>query len=169
MHLSVYSAWQSWISKLLLLRLAAPGLKLWIYLDGYLNQVQSSQYLERERGRNPELNWLIDRSKPDFKTIADFGKDNGPAIREVYQQFVALCRDIKLPERKLVAIDGSRFRAMNAKAQDYSGRAIAKAGSSKTKVPAAKSAASGGGDMRMSQSALRNSWARTPSNSRCAT
>ena len=94
----------------------------------YLNQVQSSRYLERECGRNLELIWLIGRSKPDFKTIADFGKDNGPAIREVYQQFVALCRDIKLPDKKLVAIDGSRFRAMNAKAQDYIGCAVAKPG-----------------------------------------
>ena len=70
-----------------------PGVMLRIYLYGYLNQVQSSRRLERECGRNLELIWLTGRLKPDFKTIADFRKDNGPAIRKVCQQFVALCRE----------------------------------------------------------------------------
>ena len=83
-----------------------PGLMLRIYLYGYLNQVQSSRRLERECGRNLELLWLTGRLKPDFKTIADFRKDNGPAIRKVCQQFVALCRDIKLLDSDIVAIDG---------------------------------------------------------------
>ncbi|MEM8636996.1 MAG: IS1182 family transposase [Pseudomonadota bacterium] len=96
-----------------------PGLMLRIYLYGYLNQIQSSRRLERECGRNLELIWLTGRLKPDFKTIADFRKDNGPAIRKVCQQFVALCRDINLLDSKLVAIDGSRFKAMNAKAKNY--------------------------------------------------
>lgn len=96
-----------------------PGLMLRIYLYGYLNQVQSSRRLERECGRNLELIWLTGRLKPDFKTIADFRKDNGIAIRKVCQQFVALCRDINLLDSKLVAIDGSRFKAMNAKAKNY--------------------------------------------------
>jgi len=96
-----------------------PGLMLRIYLYGYLNQVQSSRRLERECGRNLELIWLTGRLKPDFKTIADFRKDNGPAIRKVCQQFVALCRDINLLDGNLVAIDGSRFKAVNSKAKNY--------------------------------------------------
>ena len=96
-----------------------PGVMLRIYLYGYLNQVQSSRRLERECGRNLELIWLTGRLKPDFKTIADFRKNNGPAIRNVCQQFVALCRDIKLLDSDIVAIDGSRFKAVNAKAKNY--------------------------------------------------
>ena len=96
-----------------------PGLMLRIYLYGYLNQVQSSRRLERECGRNLELIWLTGRLKPDFKTIADFRKDNGPAIRKVCQEFVALCRDINLLDARVVAIDGSRFKAVNAKAKNY--------------------------------------------------
>ena len=96
-----------------------PSLMLRIYLYGYLNQVQSSRRLERECGRNLELIWLTGRLKPDFKTIADFRKDNGPAIRKVCQQFVALCRDIKLLDSDIVAIDGSRFKAVNAKAKSF--------------------------------------------------
>lgn len=96
-----------------------PGVMLRIYLYGYLNQVQSSRRLERECGRNLELIWLTGRLNPDFKTIADFRKDNGPAIRKVCQQFVALCRDIKLLDSDIVAIDGSRFKAVNSKAKSY--------------------------------------------------
>jgi transposase len=96
-----------------------PSLMLRIYLYGYLNQVQSSRRLERECGRNLELIWLTGRLKPDFKTIADFRKDNGPAIRKVCQQFVALCRDIKLLDSDIVAIDGSRFKAVNSKAKNF--------------------------------------------------
>jgi len=96
-----------------------PGLMLRIYLYGYLNQVQSSRRLERECGRNFELIWLTGRLRPDFKTIADFRKDNGPAIRKVCQQFVALCRDIRLLDSSVVAIDGSRFKAVNAKARNF--------------------------------------------------
>ncbi len=96
-----------------------PGLMLRIYLYGYLNQVQSSRRLERECGRNLELIWLTGQLKPDFKTIADFRKDNGPAIRKVCQQFVALCRDISLLDSSVVAIDGSRFKAVNAKAKNF--------------------------------------------------
>lgn len=96
-----------------------PGLMLRIYLYGYLNQVQSSRRLERECGRNLELIWLTGRLKPDFKTIADFRKDNGPAIRKVCQQFVALCRNMGLLDGDVVAIDGSRFKALNSKAKNY--------------------------------------------------
>ena len=96
-----------------------PGVMLRIYLYGYLNQVQSSRRLERECGRNLEPIWLTGRLKPDFKTIADFRKDNGPAIRKVCQQFVALCREIRLLDSDIVAIDGSRFKAVNSKAKNY--------------------------------------------------
>lgn len=78
-----------------------------IYPYGYLNQVQSSRRLERECARNLELIWLTRRLGPDFKTIADFRRDNSPAIRKVCQQFVALCRDIDLLDASIVAIDGS--------------------------------------------------------------
>ena len=96
-----------------------PATMLKLYLYGYLNQVQSSRRLERECGRNLELIWLTGRLKPDFKTIADFRKDNGPAIRKVCQQFVALCRDFDLLDAGIVAIDGSKFKAVNAKARNY--------------------------------------------------
>lgn len=96
-----------------------PATMLKLYLYGYLNQVQSSRRLERECGRNLELIWLTGRLKPDFKTIADFRKGNGPAIRKVCQQFVALCRDLDLLDASIVAIDGSKFKAVNAKARNY--------------------------------------------------
>jgi transposase len=79
-------------------------LKLYVY--GYLNQVQSSRRPERECARNLELIWLLGRLKPDFKTIADFRRDNGPATRKVCRQFVILCRDIDLLDASLVAIVG---------------------------------------------------------------
>ena len=96
-----------------------PSTMLKIYVYGYLNQVQSSRRLERECGRNVELIWLTGSLKPDFKTIADFRRDNGPAIRNVCRQFVALCRDINLLNNDSVAIDGSKFKAVNAKAKNF--------------------------------------------------
>jgi transposase len=90
---------------------AALLLKLYIY--GYLNQVQSSRRLEREAGRNMEVMWLLGRLVPDHKTIADFRKDNGRAIRKVCAEFVALCRQIGLFAEACVAIDGSKFKAVN--------------------------------------------------------
>jgi transposase len=96
-----------------------PATMLRLHLYGYLNQVQSSRKLERECGRNLELIWLLGRLKPDFKTIADFRRDNGPAIRSVCRQFIALCRNIGLLDSSLVAIDGSKFKAVNAKAKSY--------------------------------------------------
>src|SRR5258705_2433806 len=90
-----------------------------LYLYGYLNQVQSSRRLERECARNLELIWLTGQLKPDFKTIADFRRDNGVAIRKACQQFVALCREIDLLDASLVAIDGSKFKAVNAKAKSF--------------------------------------------------
>ncbi len=90
-----------------------PATMLKIYLYGYLNQIQSSRRLERECGRNVELMWLTGQLAPDFKTIADFRKDNGPAIRDVCRRFVALCRSMHLLDGATVAIDGSKFKAVN--------------------------------------------------------
>jgi hypothetical protein len=92
-------------------------LKLYIY--GYLNRVQSSRRLEREAGRNIEVMWLTGRLVPDHKTIADFRKDNGPAIRKVCAQFVALCREIGLLTKASVAIDGSKFKAVNNRDKNF--------------------------------------------------
>ena len=96
-----------------------PSTLLKIYLYGYLNRVQSSRRLEREAQRNIELMWLTGRLAPDFKTIADFRKDNGAAIRAVCSQFVALCRGLGLFTRAVVAIDGSKFKAVNNRDKNY--------------------------------------------------
>src|SRR5216110_2917780 len=90
-------------------------LKLYIY--GYLNRVQSSRRLEREAGRNVEVMWLTGRLVPDHKTIADFRKDNSLAIRKVCTRFVALCRELGLLTTASVAIDGSKFKAVNTRAK----------------------------------------------------
>ena len=92
-------------------------LKLYIY--GYLNRVQSSRRLEREAGRNVEVMWLTCRLIPDHKTIADFRKDNGPAIKRVCIQFVELCRQMGLLTTASVAIDGSKFKAVNTRDKNY--------------------------------------------------
>jgi len=96
-----------------------PSTLLKIYLYGYLNRVQSSRRLEREGQRNIELMWLTGRLAPDFKTIADFRKDNGAAIRAVCSQFVVLCRQLGLFTRAIVAIDGSKFKAVNNRDKNY--------------------------------------------------
>src|SRR6202158_3882701 len=90
-----------------------PGVLLKLYIYGYLNRVQSSRRLEREAGRNVEVMWLTGRRAPDHKTIADFRKDNGPAIRKVCARFVELCREMGLLATASVAIDGSKFKAVN--------------------------------------------------------
>jgi transposase len=89
-----------------------PTTLLKIYVYGYLNRVQSSRRLERECQRNVELIWLLGRLEPDFKTIADFRKDNGAAIRKVCREFVLLCRRLDLFSEASVAIDGSKFKAV---------------------------------------------------------
>jgi transposase len=96
-----------------------PSTLLKIYLYGYLNRVQSSRRLEREAQRNIELMWLTGRLAPDFKTIADFRKNNGAAIRAVCSQFVVLCRQLGLFTRAVVAIDGSKFKAVNNRDKNY--------------------------------------------------
>jgi transposase len=96
-----------------------PSTLLKIYLYGYLNRLQSSRRLEREAQRNIELMWLVGRLAPDFKTIADFRKDNGEAIQSVCRQFVGLCRGLKLFTGAVVAIDGSKFKAVNNRDKNY--------------------------------------------------
>jgi transposase len=96
-----------------------PSVLLKLYVYGYLNRVQSSRRLEREAGRNVEVMWLTGRLVPDHKTIADFRKDNGPAIRKVCAQFVMLCRRIGLLTKPSVAIDGSKFKAVNIRDKNF--------------------------------------------------
>ena len=96
-----------------------PATLLKIYIYGYLNRVPSSRRLEREWQRNIELVWLTGQLAPDFKTIADFRKDNGKAIREVCRTFVALCRELGLLSVASVAIDGSKFKAVNARDKNF--------------------------------------------------
>jgi transposase len=96
-----------------------PGLLLKLYVYGYLNQVASSRRLEREAQRNVELMWLTGRLAPDFKTIADFRKDNGAAIRAACRQFVGLCRKLDLFTLQVAAIDGSKFKAVNTRDKNF--------------------------------------------------
>jgi transposase len=97
----------------------APGDLLKLYLWGYLNQIRSSRRLERECARNLELIWLMRKLQPDFKTIADFRKDNAKAFKAVFRQFHLLCRDLGLFGRELVAIDGTKLKAVNNPARHY--------------------------------------------------
>jgi transposase len=97
----------------------APGMMLKLYVYGYLHQVASSRKLEREAGRNVELMWLVGKLVPDFKTIADFRHDNALAIKAACQRFVAVCRALGLIGGTMVAIDGSKFRAVNTHGKNY--------------------------------------------------
>src|SRR5205823_10303009 len=90
-----------------------PSTLLKLYIYGYLNRVQSSRRLEREAQRNVELMWLTGKLAPDHKTIANFRKDNGPAIQAACAHFVVLCRQIGLFTQALAAVDGSKFKAVN--------------------------------------------------------
>jgi len=96
-----------------------PSVLLKLYIYGYLNRVQSSRRLEREAGRNVEAMWLTGRLVPDHKTIADFRKDNGPAIGKVCARFVGLCRELGLLATARVAIDGSKFKAVNTRDKNF--------------------------------------------------
>lgn len=91
------------------------GVLLRIYIYGYLKRVASSRRLERECQRNVEFMRLTGRLTPDFKTVADFRRENGPAIRKACRQFVVLCRDFKMFTQAVVAIDGSKFKAVNSR------------------------------------------------------
>jgi transposase len=96
-----------------------PSVLLKLYIYGYLNRVQSSRRLEREAARNVELMWLTGRLVPDHKTIADFRKENGRAIRNVCARFITLCREMGLLSAGSVAIDGSKFKAVNNRDRNF--------------------------------------------------
>jgi len=101
----------------------ADLLKLYIY--GYLNRVRSSRRLETETHRNIEVIWLLRHLKPDFKTIADFRRDNRTAFRQVFREFVVLCRQLNLFGRKLLAVDGTRIKAVNNKKRNFTHASLA--------------------------------------------
>src|SRR6202789_948352 len=96
-----------------------PSVLLKLYIYGYLNRVQSSRRLEREAGRNVEVMWLLGRLAPDHKTIADFRRDNGLGLRKVCARFVELCREMGLLATASVAIDGSKFKAVNNRDRNF--------------------------------------------------
>src|SRR5207253_1844610 len=97
----------------------APGDLLKLYIYGYLNRVRSSRRLEAECHRNIEIIWLLGGLKPDFKTIADFRSDNRAAFKKVFRQFVILCRRLDLFGRELLAVDGTRIKAVNNKDRNF--------------------------------------------------
>jgi transposase len=97
----------------------APADLLKLYLYGYLNRVRSSRRLEAETHRNIEVIWLLRHLKPDFKTIADFRRDNRNAFRPIFRQFVLLCRQLDLFGRELLAVDGTRIKAVNNKDRNF--------------------------------------------------
>src|SRR6202035_4181112 len=96
-----------------------PAVMLKLYIYGYLNRIPSSRRLERECQRNIEMIWLTGQLAPDFKTIADFRKDNVKALRQICREFVALCRMLGLLGEASVAIDGSKFKAVNARDKNF--------------------------------------------------
>ena len=103
-----------------------PAVMLKLYVYGYLNRVQSSRRLERECQRNVEAMWLTGCLAPDFKTIADFRKDNGPAIRKVCREFIVVCGRAGLLAATMVAIDGSKFKAVNSRDRNFTQTKVAK-------------------------------------------
>jgi len=103
-----------------------PKDMLKLYLYGYLNRVRSSRRLEQEAIRNLEVIWLLRKLKPDFKTIADFRKDNKKALKKVFRDFTKLCDEWELFGKELVAIDGSKFRACNSKKNNYNPKKLAR-------------------------------------------
>jgi len=96
-----------------------PATMLKLYIYGYLNRIQSSRRLEKETHRNVELMWLLERLQPDFKTIADFRKDNGKGIKNSCRIFVELCRQMNMFNDTIIGIDGSKFKAVNAKSNNF--------------------------------------------------
>src|SRR4029079_6144772 len=102
----------------------APADLLKLYIYGYLNRVRSSRRLEAEAGRNLEVIWLLRHLQPDFKTIADFRRDNRNAFRQVFRAFVLLCRQLDLFGRELIAVDGTRIKAVNNKDRNFTRAAL---------------------------------------------
>ncbi len=103
-----------------------PGDLLKLYIYGYLNRVRSSRMLEREATRNVELMWLVGKLTPDHKTIANFRKDNPTALKQVCRQFTLLCKQLQLFGGELVAVDGSKFRAVNSRHRNYNAQKLEK-------------------------------------------
>jgi transposase len=104
-----------------------PGDLLRLYLYGYLNRVRSSRMLEREAKVNLEVMWLLGKLSPDFKTVADFRRDNQQGIKQVCREFTLLCRKLKLFGGELVAIDGSKFKAVNNRRRNFNEARLTKA------------------------------------------
>lgn len=102
-----------------------PAVLLKLFIYGYLNRIPSSRRLEREAGRNVEVMWLTGRLVPDHKTIADFRRENGPAIRRTCAEFVELCRRIGVLRGVCVAVDGSKFKAVNNRDRNFTKAKIA--------------------------------------------
>src|SRR5450755_403642 len=103
----------------------APADLLKLYIYGYLNRVRSSRRLEAETHRNIEVIWLLRHLKPDFKTIADFRRNNRNAFRPIFRQFVLLCRQLDLFGRELIAVDGTRIKAVNNKDRNFTRASLA--------------------------------------------
>jgi transposase len=101
-----------------------PSTMLKLFIYGYLNRIQSSRRLECEAGRNIELMWLLERLAPDFKTIADFRKNNSKGIKNTCRSFIGLCREMNMFTDVIVAIDGSKFKAVNSKENNYTPKKI---------------------------------------------
>jgi transposase len=104
----------------------APGDLLKLYIYGYLNRGRSSRRLEAECHRNVEVIWLLRTLKPDFKTIADFRSENRTAFKAVFRQFTLLCKDLKLFGRELLAVDGTRIKAVNNKDKNFTRNSLEK-------------------------------------------
>src|SRR5262249_31663548 len=104
-----------------------PGDLLKLYINGYLNRLRSGRLLERETQRNIELMWLLKKLTPDFKTIADFRKDNLLPIQKVCREFTLLCKALHLFGGELVAVDGSKFKAVNNRKRNFTDETVAKA------------------------------------------
>ena len=102
-----------------------PADMLKLYLYGYLNRVRSSRRLAAEAIRNLELIWLLRRVRPDFRTIADFRRDNRAAFKAVFREFVVLCRKLDLFGRELLAVDGTRLKAVNSRSRNFSRERLA--------------------------------------------
>ena len=99
------------------------------YIYGYLNRVRSSRRLEAETHRNLEVIWLLRRRRPNFKTIADFRRENREAFRQVFRDFVKVCRSLELFGRELIAVDGTRIKAVNSRDRNFTGaKAAARSG-----------------------------------------
>ncbi len=103
-----------------------PSELLKLYIYGYLNRIKTSRRLEHETHRNVEVMWLLRKLHPDFKTIADFRKDNGKAFKKVFREFTVLCRKLDLFGKELVAIDGSKFKAVNSKDRNFTDKLLEK-------------------------------------------